>query len=223
MVREPVAQNLPQPDFHKDRLPELLLMLLFLIGMIVAIGILMVIVFLKKPPPVYLALTPDGQITQDPPLDKPNLAQNVVLNWVNEVMIATFSFNFKNVGRVLDGVRPDYTSVGYTSLRAYFDDKKILEDLNTNRWVYTSFPVSAPQIQSEGVIQGRYTWDILVPIRVKQDNMQYSLANDWNINLSVVRVPTLVAPMGFQIDKFTVLSTQASGITQQQPAGQFMR
>lgn len=193
-----------QPDFRKDRLPELFLMLLFLLGMIGAIVTLMLVIFLKKPPPVYLSLTPDGQITQDAPLDQPNLPENVLLNWVNEVMTETFTFNFKNYQRVLDSVRPYYTSEGYAELTKYLADQNILPDLQAQKWVYSTFALSAPQVQQEGVVSDRYVWDVLIPIRTQLSSVERQRGRELNVRLLVTRVPTIVAPMGFQVYSFKV-------------------
>ena len=52
-------------------------------GMTLAVVVLIAVAFFKKPPPIYLALTPDDQITQDKlPLDRQNLPETVMLNWV---------------------------------------------------------------------------------------------------------------------------------------------
>lgn len=196
--------EIPQPNFKRDRLPDLFMITLFLLGMIAAVAILIGVAFFKKPPPIYLSLTPDDQITQDVPLEKPNLPQNVMLNWVNDVITSTLTFNFKNVQRVLDNARPAYTSGGYAALIKTLNDKNILPDLQQQKWVYNCFAMSAPQIQDERVIDDRYTWTVLIPIRMQLDNFRQSIGKEWRVTLNVIRVPTLVAPMGFQIDSFSV-------------------
>jgi macrophage killing protein with similarity to conjugation protein len=201
-----------ETHFKQDRLTQMLMIGTLLIGMIASVVVLASIAFFKKPPPIYLDLTPDEQITQDVPLEKPNLPANVMLNWVNDVISNTLSFNFKNVQRVLDNARPAYTSTGYAQLTAYLKDKNILRDLQQQKWVFNCFATSAPQIQDERVIDGRYIWTVLIPVRLQLDNVDRNINQEWQITLSIVRVPTLVAPMGFQIDGFSVnnLSTQIS-------------
>lgn len=194
----------PQPNFKRDRLPDLLMIGLFILGMTVAVLVLIGIAFFKKPPPIYLALTPDDQITQDTPLEKPNLSENIMLNWVNDVITTTLTFNFRNVQRVLDNARPYFTSTGYAALMSMLKDKDILQNLQQEKWVYNCFATSAPQIQDERVINERYTWTVLIPIRIQLDNVKQSIGKEWRVTLTVVRVPTLVAPMGFQIDGLTV-------------------
>jgi type IV secretory pathway component VirB8 len=211
------VSDTPQPNFKRDRLPDLLMIGLFVMGMTAAVVVLIGIAFFKKPPPIYLALTPDDQITQDVPLEKPNLPENVMLNWVNDVITNTFTFNFKNVQRVLDTVRPAYTSTGYVALTKILQDKNILSDLDKEKWVYNCFATSAPQIQNEQVINDRYVWTVLIPIRIQLDNVrQQGIGKEWRVTLKVVRVPTLVGPMGFQIDDISV-EEQGSGVTQGPP------
>jgi len=199
-----VSEEAPQPNFKQDRLPDLLIIGLFVLGMTIAVVLLIAVAFFKKPPPIYLALTPDDQITQDIPLEKPNLPQNVMLNWVNDVITSSLTFNFKNVQRVLDNARPAYTSAGYAALIAMLKDKNILQDLQQEKWVYNCFATSAPQIQDERVIDERYTWTVLIPIRIELDNVKQSIGKEWRVTLKVVRVPSLVAPMGFQIESLTI-------------------
>jgi hypothetical protein len=208
------VSEVPQPNFKQDRFPDLLIIGLFVMGMTLAVVLLIGVAFFKKPPPIYLALTPDDQITQDVPLEKPNLPENVMLNWVNDVITTTFTFNFKNAQRVLDNARPSYTSTGYAALMAMLKDKNILQDLQQEKWVYNCFATSAPQVQNERVIDDRYTWTVLLPIRIQLDNIRQSIGKEWRLILKVIRVPSLVAPMGFQIDGLTVedqSSTTAAG------------
>jgi hypothetical protein len=204
------VSDAPQLNFKRDRLPDLLLIGLFVMAMTLAVVILIGVAFFKKPSPVYLALTPGDQITQDVPLEMPNLPNTVMLNWVNEVITSTFTFNFKNVQRVLDNARPAYTSTGYAVLIATLKEKNILPDLQQEKWVYNCFATSAPQIQSERVIDGRYTWIVLIPIRIQLDNVRQSIGKEWRLTLKVVRVPSLVAPMGFQIDGVTIEDQSAA-------------
>ena len=199
-----MSEEAPQPNFKQDRMPDLLIIGLFVLSMTVAVVVLIAVAFFKKPPPIYLALTPDNQITQDVPLEKPNLPQNVMLNWVNDVITSSLTFNFKNVQRVLDNARPAYTSTGYAALIAMLKEKNILQDLQQEKWVYNCFATSAPQIQDERVMDDRYTWTVLIPIRIELDNVKQSIGKEWRVTLKVVRVPSLVAPMGFQIDALTI-------------------
>lgn len=194
-------------------MPDLLIIGLFMLAMTLAVLVLIGVAFFKKPPPIYLALTPDDQITQDVPLEKPNLPQNVMLNWVNDVITSTLTFNFRNVQRVLDNARPAYTSTGYATLLAMLKEKDILQNLQQEKWVYNCFATSAPQIQDERVINDRYTWTVLIPIRIQLDNMKQSIGKEWKVTLKVVRVPTLVAPMGFQIDGLSIEDQSAAGGT----------
>jgi hypothetical protein len=198
------VSDIPQPNFKQDRLPDLLVIGLFLLGMTASVLVLIGIAFFKKPLPIYLPLTPDDQITQDVPLEKPNLPENVMLNWVNDVITSTLTFNFKNAQRVLDNARPAYTSTGYATLISTLKEKNILSDLQKDKWVYNCFATSAPQIQDARVVNERYIWTVLIPIRIQLDNMVQNLGKEWRVTVNVVRVPTLVAPMGFQIDSFSV-------------------
>jgi len=198
----PQAVNALQ-DFTHDRMPNQSLVGLFLLGMTAAVVILIAIAFFKKPPPIYLPLTPDGQITRDAPLDKPNLPDNVMLTWVNDVVTNSLTFNFKNVQRILDRVRPNYTSTGYAALMAYLTNNNILADLQQQKWVENCFATSAPQIQDTHVLEGRYVWTIQMPVHVQLDSVKQAIGKELQVTITLVRVPTLIGPMGFQIDNFT--------------------
>ena len=90
-------------------------------------------------------------------------------------------------------------------------EKDILQDLQQQKWVYNCFATSAPQVQDERVVDERYTWTVLIPIRIQLDNVQQSIGKEWRVTLKVIRVPTLVAPMGFQIDGLTIEDQGAGG------------
>lgn len=71
---------------------------------------------LSRPSPKYFALTNDLRVVELTPIDKANVSQKKLLNWMSETVCRTFTLDFLNYRDVLMGVRPNYTQGCYDSL-----------------------------------------------------------------------------------------------------------
>jgi len=191
--------------FYNDRIGSLLLLAGLLGGVAVIFGILNIFLYsISVPPPAYFQATQLGQILEEPPLDKPNIASNELLNWVIEAMMAAHTFNFMNYPRVLEEAKDYFTPEGYLEYLTAINNIGILDRLKKDKMVLVSAAVAAPEILKEGPFANRYLWKVKVPLGFNYRNVVTNVVDNVDITLLVMRVPTTQSPNGISILKYDI-------------------
>ena len=75
--------------------------MLITLAMNIILATLLVYEVTHPPAPKFFATSINGRITPIFPLDQPNQLDSSVLQWANEAAIASFSYSFVNVYRVV--------------------------------------------------------------------------------------------------------------------------
>ncbi|MBS0288335.1 MAG: DotI/IcmL family type IV secretion protein [Proteobacteria bacterium] len=131
-----------------------------------------------------------GQVTSQSDISK-NVTQSNqntqdVIIWADQIILATFTFNFNNFSQV-KGVAQYYSKQAYQSLQEYFRTSHDLEATVQHKFVVTStLPVQSTLV-SEGMVNGIYAWNIKIPLKVvfqseKELIYQYLLINAQVVN-----------------------------------------
>lgn len=204
---EGVAQKkiIEQERFYYDRYAFTVLLTLLSIGLsVVLLGLNFLLHTAAVPPPTYFAETTFGELVASSTLEKPNIQNNVLLNWVAEVLMASNTFNFINYNNVISSASLYFTKEGFNSYQDALNNNKILEQVLQKKLVLRAMPTDAPQILLEKPFAGRYMWKIKIPMQFKY----YSVAATWTDNLDVtlivMRVPTVQSPNGVSILKLDI-------------------
>jgi len=201
-------ENVPVEErerFYHDRIGSLLLLASLAGGLVVIFVILNIFLYtISVPPPAYFQATEQGQILQEPPLDKPNLASNELLNWTVEAMMAAHTFNFMNYSRVLEDAKDYFTPEGYPEYLTAINNVGVLDRLKKDKLVLVSAAVAAPEILKEGPFANRYLWKVKVPLGFNYRNVVTNVVDNVNITLLILRVPTTQSPNGISILKYEI-------------------
>jgi intracellular multiplication protein IcmL len=77
-----------------------------------------------------------------------------------------------------------------------------MEMVETNQQVLTAAPRSAPVLIKEGLVNGRYQWQVELPIVVTYQAGSQTRSDSLLLTLLIVRVPKLESPNGVGIEQW---------------------
>lgn len=201
--------------YYQDQLGKLSLLILLAGGVIFLLLVLNFLLFQETvPPPTYFAATDQGQILQELPLDKSNVATNELLAWVIDAMMDSHTFNFMNYSRIVDEAKQYFTTEGYTNYLTGLSRSGITERIKRDKLVVVSSPSQAPEILKEGPYKSgnfnRYLWKIRVPLSFNFRSVSVHTGDQAEAMILVMRVPTTVSPTGLSILQYA-LTIKAPG------------
>jgi intracellular multiplication protein IcmL len=156
--------------------------------------------------PRYFASTPDGQITELVPLDKPLLSQAGLLNWVSETVTATLSLDFLHWRDKLTQVRSNYTSAAFQSLIASLKESGVIDLIENKRLSVNAVVTQAPVITASGPGEGGVmTWKIEVPLLTSYESSKGVESTQKLLAMVIARREiTTIAPRGIAIQQIVL-------------------
>ena len=157
-----------------------------------------------RPSPAVFAANADGSLIQEVPLDSPNQSENILLNWVTDVLMNINTFNFVNLDASLQKARPYFTDEGYQNYQEALSNLKILDQVRSKKLILSAIPLDAPHVLIEKIFSGRYMWRIQIPMHFKYQSVAFVDSERYQITLVVMRVPIKESPLGIAILKYEV-------------------
>ena len=194
--------------FYKDGVHQLVICIIISIALNIFSIMGILYIYTHPPAPVYFPTSANGRITPIYPLDQPNINDAALLEWANLATIAAFSYNFVNYRSELESASEYFTANGWTSFLRSLKDSNNLIAVISKKLVVSAQASRTPEILQKGVLNGRYSWRVKIPIVVTYQSQQYSQQN-LEVILLITRVSTLNNPKGIGIEQF-VSSTDAS-------------
>lgn len=191
-------------DFYRDNYRRLMLICLL---MVCIMGGLLGFIYFQQatsPTPTYFATTPDGSLIRMVPLNKPNLSTNALLAWAAEAATAVFNYDFVHYREDLQRAQEFFTPVGYQQMLKALQESGNLEAVKSKKLVASAVPTGAPVITRERVIDGRYTWELQIPMAVAYQSGTELIPQKIVITMLVARVPTTESAKGIGIAQFIV-------------------
>lgn len=197
--------------FYRDGQHKLVVVLLIsMISNFLLVGLL-VYLFTHPPAPKYFATTINGRIMPLFPLNEPNQSDSAVLQWANQAATAAFTYNFVNYRTELQASSGFFTSEGWSQFLNALKDSNNLDAVKAKKLIVSAVATRAPVILQKGLLNGRYSWRIQMPILVTyQSASEFSQQNNI-VTMLITRVDPLNSPRGIGIAQFVV--APASGGT----------
>lgn len=202
-----VTRNL----FYKDGLHRVFLALIISVALNVASLLSAFYVYTHPPAPVYFATSVNGRVMPLIPLNEPNSSDAVVLQWANLATIAAYSYNFVNYRTELQAASEFFTAEGWSTFLDALQESNNLKAVISKKLVVTAVATRAPVILQKGVLSGRYSWRIQVPILVTYQSASEFSQQNLVVTMLVTRISTLNNPKGIGIAQF--VSAPYSGDT----------
>lgn len=187
-------------QFYKSNY-HMVIIALFISVVVLFISIGSIIYLYTHPPaPRYFATTNDGLIMQIVPLDQPNLTDSELLQWANMAAIASYTYNYINWRKQLQALSDNFTPEGWKLFINALNASNNLEAVKAKKLVVSAVATGAAVLVKEGLLDGRYTWKVQVPILVTyQGGRNQFTQQALVITMVIVRLPTLTSTRGVAI------------------------
>lgn len=200
----PLVAVVTRNEFYRDGFRNLIriviLQAVIIIGLILA---LIVYMTTSKPADRYFATTADGRIMQLVSLDRANMNTSALMSWATQAVSETMTFGYHDYQRRLQQSSRHFTRRGWESFASALQRAKIIESIQANNQVVTTEPRSAPTLENQGVINGKWRWLLRLPIRVTyKSGTTQSRVDNLTVTLVIERVASLENPAGVGIESW---------------------
>lgn len=191
-------------DFYRDGQRKMMIALIISIFINFVMASLLVYLITHPPAPKYFATSINGRITPLFPLDEPNQSDSAVLQWANQAAIAAFTYNFVNYRDELQASSGFFTADGWSQFLNALQQSNNLDAVKAKKLIVSAVATRAPIILQKGLLNGRYSWRVQMPILVTyQSASEFSQQNNV-VTMLITRVSTLNSPRGIGISQFVV-------------------
>lgn len=202
-------------DFYRDGFYRFVFSIVTItIAVLLLIAVSLYLEF-SKPKPVVFSVGQEWRMLPPVPLDKPYLNTADLLQWVSDVVPASFHFDFINYSDQLKDITQYYTNPGWKKFLDIVNTYANYNTIQNNKMFMSAEPGGAPTVINEGVPQGRYAWLIQIPIQITYIGASDKAPTTQSLTLQmlVVRVSTLNNLNGVGIDDIVVVSNKSQGTT----------
>ena len=156
-----VVRNEFYRDGYRGLLRLSLIQGLIIVGLI---GAMYFVINTHQPENRYFATTEDGRLIPMVALNEPNLSTPALMSWVAQSATEVMTFGFNDYRRMLQEASRSFTRRGWESFTQALQKSRIIEMVEANQQVVTAAPQGAPIVISEGLVAGRYQWQIQIPL-----------------------------------------------------------
>ncbi|MCV9909547.1 DotI/IcmL family type IV secretion protein [Brucella sp. HL-2] len=165
-------------------------------------GVLFYALFYKYPVNKFLWTSDARSVCTATTLQEPNISAALVKDFANRVALGLNSYDYINWRRALSTTLDSYfTKTGRSSYTRAFEDSGILERVRKNYYVVTAVSADEPVITQEGLVSGRYTWVVEVPLTIYYRTNIDVLPENRILTFTIVRVdPSPANPNGIAVD-----------------------
>lgn len=197
-------------DFYRDGYRKILVCL----GLIItAIGLLIassIYLYVTKPPPVYFATDKEWRTLPLVPVELPYLSTADLLQWVSNVMMSAFYYDFVHYNNQIQELRQYFTDQGWLAFQGMLTNYASSDSINVKKYFINGAPDGAPFVLNEGLLDHRYAWWVQIPIQITYTyfDQQTVLTSKKRpiFQLLVVRIPTANNIFGVAIDNVRLIS-----------------
>ena len=198
-----VGSVIVRNEFYRDGYRSLLRIAVIEAMIILAlIGAMYFVIQVHQPENRYFATTEDGRLVPMVALSEPNLSVPALMSWSAQAATEVMTFGFNDYKRRLQQASRNFTRLGWVSFTSALEKSRIIEMVETNQQVVSAAPASAPVLISEGLVNGRYQWQVQIPLVVTYQAGSSVRSDKLLVTLLLVRVPKLESPNGVGIEQW---------------------
>jgi intracellular multiplication protein IcmL len=198
-----VGSVIVRNEFYRDGYRTLLRIAVIEAMIILAlVGAMYFVIEVHQPENRYFATTEDGRLVPMVALSEPNLSVPALMSWSAQAATEVMTFGFNDYKRRLQQASRNFTRLGWVSFTSALEKSRIIEMVEANGQVVSAAPASAPILISEGVVNGRYQWQVQVPLVVTYQAGSSVRDDKMLVTLLLVRVPKLESPNGVGIEQW---------------------
>lgn len=127
-----------------------------------------------------------------------------VSSWLRSAIESSYSFDFLNYDKQVEGARYYFTKDGYSSYLKALDAKGVRADLISKKIEAAAIPLSDPVFINGGVAAGQFFWRYRVPILLSYYGGKTPVFQKETVEVLVFRVPTNESVNGLAIEEFNM-------------------
>ncbi len=193
-------------EFYRDGYRTLLRLALILSVIIIGlIGAMYFVIQTHQPENRYFATTEDGRLVPMVALSEPNLSTPALMSWVAQAATEVMTFGFNDYRRRLQEASRNFTRRGWESFTGALERSRIIELVEANQQVLTAAPQGAPIVVSEGLVAGRYQWEVQMPLVLTYQAGARTRTDRLLVTIVIVRVPRLESANGVGIEQWVAV------------------
>ena len=193
-----------QNTFRIDGQRKLTLALFLTVSVVALLSLFLLYMVTHPPEPKYFATSVNGRITPLVPFDEPNQSDSAILQWANQAAISSFSYNFVNYTDELQAASTYFTPDGWQQFVQALNDSGNLDQVKNKKLIVSAVATRAPIILQKGILNGRFSWRIQMPILVTYQSASEFTQQNIVVTMLVTRISTLESPRGIGISQFVV-------------------
>ncbi len=178
-------------SFYRDNYRRLVILLFLSWVIIIVLASTVYYQVTNRPTPKYFATTESGRIIPLVPLNQPNLTDKSLIQWASQSVLAVYSYNFINYREVFQGNRKFFTAEGWQQFMSAIARSRNLSAVTSKKLVLSAVLSSAPIVTREYVKNGRYTWELQLPVMVTYQSLSESFHENLIVSLTIQRISTL--------------------------------
>ena len=190
-------------EFYRDGYRKILSLVMLSMALNMLLAYAVYYIAMHPPTPRYFATSVDGQIMAVRPLDDPVYSTADILSWSTNVAITAYTYDYINFRGDLQNVASSFTSDGWGMFLNALKNSRMLDTVMAQKLVMTASPTGAPVIQQQGIVNGRYSWKISIPMLVKL-NGATMISQPVQVYMMLQRVALANNPKGIAINSFIV-------------------
>jgi intracellular multiplication protein IcmL len=199
-------------DFYRDGFYKVFIALTMAAFAVVILVGASFYLYTHKPAPVTFYTDSDLRAFPLHPVTEPYVKQADLIQWVSEVLPASFTFNFVDYDKQLKNLQQYYTPKGWAALATQLNIYANPKSIDSTKLFVNAGASGTPTIPNQGMIDGRYGWWIQLPLKINYSNLDKHSDTAITLQALVVRVPTTNNLTGLAIDNVVVtVSTKPKG------------
>jgi len=187
--------------FYRDNYRRVVFGLLLMIAINIALTAALIYKVTHPATPKYFATTAAGRIIPLYPLDSPMVSEAVVKQWANEAVISIFNYDFVHWRNQMQKASEFFTPEGWKDFESQLRSTGTLNTVIAKKLNVSGVATGAPVITKRGVIDGRYSWQVNMPVLVTYQGTT-TFQQPTTVTLLITRVPVLNNPRGIAIAQF---------------------
>ncbi len=158
--------------------------------------------FAYLPEDGYFAQTSEGATSGLIGLERPPIPQQTLFNWAADSAAQIMTFGFNDYDEKLSSARERFTPEGWLSFAQVMNESRFFQNVRDQQQLLTAVPQGMTTLIFEGLMNGRYTWIVELPLMVTVRSGSLSRSLNQKVRLTIIPVETSENPMGIAIDRW---------------------
>lgn len=191
-------------DFYRDGFTKVLLALGIVSVAIILLIAASIYLVVAKPSPVAFSTDNEWRVVPPVPLDQPYLSTADLTQWVSLTLPNVFNYDFLHYMAKYKDNQQYFTQNGFNKYIGILNLYAPYNLVSQKKLFVSAAPDGAPFIVNQGLIGGRYSWWLQMPLVIHFGGLERGYSQNVTLQVLVVREPTLNNLSGVVIDNMVI-------------------